>query len=101
MDKLLPCPFCGSKETELYDVQNYASGDEYSVSSQYISCRCDTCGARSGKVAYDFFNRFSKHTVEEFRRNNLLRAREDERYEQYVNERKALSVQKWNTRSRP
>jgi hypothetical protein len=39
---------------------------------------------------------FSKHTVEEFRRSNLLRAREEERYSEYLEEKKQEALKSWN-----
>lgn len=91
------CPFCGKEGETRLETWTNPNGYAYG-SCRYWFVECPTCKSKSGSVYVDNFNVFSKHTVQEFRENNLLRAVEEERYELYNNEQKNKAIELWNTR---
>ena len=92
------CPFCGGHAVDELEYWTNPNGFEWG-SCRYALVECSQCHAKSGIVNVDNFNRFSKHTVQEFRENNLLRAREEERYEEYVDFQKLRAIELWNKRT--
>lgn len=93
---LKSCPFCNG-EAELRVVSIHST-DPYYHPDDGHEVRCRRCGARSAKVTYMKFNRFSPYSVEDFKNNNALRAREEQRYELYVDGKKYETAQAWNER---
>ena len=94
--ELKPCPFCSGK-AEVFIDEWFNSNPGYS-GGKAKRVRCVDCGAVGKWVHVDFFNMFSKHTVDDFRHNNALRASEEDRYEEYVKLRELEAIESWNTR---
>lgn len=92
------CPFCGGEAALQTESWTNPNGHEWG-SGRTTYVRCSRCKAQGGHVSIDNFNMFSKHTVQDFRENNLLRAIEDERYKNYVIEQQATALQLWSNRN--
>lgn len=91
------CPFCSGEPKfceRRWVNQNQGYGDQ-----EYYEVECTICGAIGPTVPYKYFNEFSKHTVEDFRRDNALRSRIEEQYEVYKTEMAAKAKEGWNRRS--
>jgi transcription elongation factor Elf1 len=98
MEDLKPCPFCGSSQIEITK-EHIESQNSMYPGHESLICRCNSCDARTGGVIVDFFNSFSDYTVKEFRQNNALRAKEEDRYDEYLEEKRSLAIEQWNRRS--
>ncbi len=92
-----PCPFCGAKG-ELKEGSTPSSGDGYYMGQDYFIIECVGCGARSGDVNYDFLRDFTDYTVNDFRKNPVLRAKVDDEYLEYKEEKRVETVSLWNNR---
>ncbi len=93
-----PCPFCAGMgsiaEREDKNI-NIGYGD-----FPYAIVICAKCGARGEKISIKYFNEFSDYTVEEFRQSNLLRAKEELRYKEYLDNKKQEAIKAWNRRAK-
>ncbi len=91
-----PCPFCDGMgslvEREEKNI-NIGYGD-----FPYVVIVCAKCGASGEKFNIRCFNMFSNYTVEEFRNSNLLRAKEELKYKEYLDSKKQEATEAWNTR---
>ena len=90
------CPFCNSKAKIVED--NWDNPNPGYGGNKGFKVECTSCAACSGTRSYATFNMFSKYSVKDFRESNLLRAREDARYEQHKDEIKYDVVKLWNQR---
>jgi ssDNA-binding Zn-finger/Zn-ribbon topoisomerase 1 len=93
---MLPCPFCGGEGYIKEDrIINFNIGyDDF----PYVVIICKKCSSMGQKVNIIFFNRFSNYTVQEFRESNVLRAKEELRYEEYMKKCKNEAIKLWNRR---
>ena len=96
MSEIKKCPFCGS-EAEIYNGTWENPNPGYS-GRDYFCVECKSCKSRGVTIPFDYMNSFSKYTVEDFRRNHFLRAKEDDLYELYKIEKQQEAMSKWNER---
>lgn len=88
------CPFCGSEaclEEELYH--------HYSSSYTTFVVSCLDCKARTKDIFKTSMIDFTKHSVDDFRKNPSLRAKEDDRLDLVNEEKKLIAVEMWNKRT--
>ncbi len=91
-----PCPFCGGiGEIDFEESENPNEGYQ---GTEYFIVRCRDCSAKSGFVTYEYFNQFTPISVEMFRKNNALRSREEDRYDEYLAKKRNEAVALWNNR---
>ena len=99
MEQIAHCPFCNGVAEIVVDRVYSPYGYESNPHNEtYVRCTNVACGATGPRVVIEHFNRFSKHTVQEFRENNALRAREEERYEEYQKAARFQALAGWNRR---
>ena len=90
---LRPCPFCGSP-VALEEFKEYGSGEYRGRLDVAVLCR--VCWARGPFVNMRFFRELSKYSVEDFRENPSLRAKEDDAYEEYRRQIHEFTANLWN-----
>ena len=96
--KLLPCPFCGQQAAQAVDHMRCGHG-EYESFETYLLVRCTKCfsGGRSYHQAR--MVQFTPYTVSDLRGNPALRAKAEDDYEAYCQQRRRLAVEAWNKRA--
>lgn len=93
-----PCPFCGAKGKTFEDEHKNQCGSEYG-DFPYVVVVCVSCRCKGTEIPIKHFNMFSDYTVEQFRSNRALRAKEEDRYEDYLNTKKTEAINVWNKRA--
>ena len=95
-DTIKECPFCGGvPKIEKRTFENPNAG--YSGSDYYLVV-CTKCEATGKYEVFEYFSMFSKYSVEEFRKNNALRSREEDKYDEYLEVIKQKAIENWNKR---
>ena len=90
---LRKCPFCGAKP-ELREYREYGSG-EYRGRLD-VAVLCPKCYARGPFINMRFFRDLSEYSVEDFRENPSLRAKEDDAYAEYTRQIHEFAQNLWN-----
>lgn len=93
------CPFCGGEgilQKETIACQYHGEGYPRPYEVELVICK--SCGAQSKGFKLKCFADFTTYSVEDFERNEWLRAEEDLKYDEYISERKKEAVQAWNAR---
>ena len=90
------CPFCEGegvlkKKTAENPNEGYSGTDFFVV-------ECSTCRATGKHIVIKYMREFNDFTVEDYRKDPALRAREEDKYETYLKEHGEKAIAKWNTR---
>ncbi len=99
MNDLLFCPFC-SGEPELIERQERSGYGEYERTLTFHVVRCKKCKAKATEYEQKALIDFTRHTVQDFRNNPVLRAKVEDDYAAYIQQTKKLAVSAWNTRAK-
>lgn len=92
------CPFCGG-DAKLQSKTERSGYDEYMryIDSFYVSC--SQCGARTKGFDKKPFNEMTDYTVQDFRDNNALSAKEEDKYEHYCKQLEQDTLTSCNLRT--
>lgn len=95
-EKILPCPFCGSKDIEINKVTRCYGLDCDDL--VYYVAECKLCGCRHTENVVDSFRKFTKYAIEDLRKDPSLEAQAHDEYYDYLERVRSETIQLWNTR---
>jgi hypothetical protein len=97
----MPCPFCGGEAKLEHDTSyGYSDPDGYRIGEKNtVYVKCINCGAMSCETDVKWLKDFAPHTVDQYRKDPILRAKTEEEYEKYKAEIDASAVSDWNSRA--
>lgn len=97
MSELKPCPFCSGEA--MIKEERWHNPDVGYPDNQWFVGICVNCRATGQKITYKPFNQFSDYSVQDFRENNALRAKYEDRYDEYLENKKQEAMRVWNKRA--
>jgi Lar family restriction alleviation protein len=100
MAELKPCPFCGNKDVELRFRTIHLNSDLFDMDYYYVECH--NCYGTGPWIYRKYFAEWDKdgHTVQEMRKDTLLRAKLEAEYDEYEKSIKQQAIDAWNKRSK-
>jgi hypothetical protein len=96
--ELLPCPFCGGAPHPIEIGKRLGYG-EYESHVTFLAITCGLCLASSSHIVKPTMHKFTEYTVQDFRQNPALRAKEEDGLESKINEVKKEMAEQWNRRA--
>ena len=98
MIELKTCPFCGSKAKIIKrEVGNPNHGYKGRL---FFGCECGKCGSIGKMIEANYMITFTDYTVTDFRKDPILRATEEDKYNNYIEEIKKAAAEAWNKREK-
>ena len=90
------CPFCDGKAELIKHQERYR--DNYYTSPEVYFVFCKECKTRGKESIIKSLANFTKYSCEDFRNNPILRAKEEDRYDEYLEKIKQETISYWNRR---
>ena len=98
MDIIKNCPFCKGKG-ELYKIIKKIIPGEYYNEDEFYFVKCLDCESQSKPVKVEPLHIYFNELVEDCRNNFVLRAKKEEKYDQYIEIQKQKAISFWNKRN--
>jgi hypothetical protein len=71
---------------------------EYESDETYWAVECQNCHSKGRQYHQKHLASYTSHTVHDFRNNPVLRAKVEDKYDQYCAQTRQLAADAWNKR---